>query len=343
MLAAALSHSRPPLSPVDPSASPAARAYRLVDLGTHFDGSPLLPVALNDAGDLAVCAHGSGVANAVCGFFLSGTLRIPFGSAVGHPPVTCLNSRGLTAGACGLGPELLRAWASDLDGFGERLWPGSISVARGINARNQIVGYVLFDVGEFALSRGFVLSPSGSASFLTPPLGGTTVATGINDAGDIIFNATPLGAPPNETHAWCLRDQCYIPVGDPNRRTWANAITANGLVVGHTLDASGVTQAFLWDDGATTVLAPQSGCSSEAIAANEHRTVVGRLVTRNGPRRAFRWTPEDRLTLLDDLIADRDGWALHEAVAVNARGEIAALGSRAGQSRGFLLKPVSQG
>ena len=107
-------------------------------------------------------------------------------------------------------------------------------------------------------------------------------------------------------------------------------------------DATGVTQAFLWDDGLTTELTNQRGCTSEAVAANDQRTVVGRLVMANGPRRAFRWTPEDRLTLLDDLIADRNGWSLHEAVAVNARGDIAAIGSRGGQSRGFLLKPESQ-
>lgn len=324
------------------AASPTARAYALVDLGLHFDGAPLLPVALNDAGDLAVCAQGSGVNGAICGFFLSGTLCIPSGSAIGHHPVTSLSSNGLTAGVTGLGPDRLRACASHLDGFGEKLWPGSVSVARGINARRQIVGYVILDAGAFALRRGFVLSATGPARFLTPPFGGTTLPTGINDAGDVVFNATPLGAPSNETHAWCLRDGCYVPVGDLSTRSRANAITPGGLVVGHTLDASGLTRAFLWEDGLVTNLAPPGGCASEATAANDRRTVVGRLVTGDGPRRAFRWTPGDRLTPLDDLVADRDGWSLHEAVAINAHGTIAAIGSRAGQTRGFLLKPVSQ-
>lgn len=336
--------SYPPFPVADLPAAPAPRAYQISPLGLHLDGSPLMPVALNDHGDTAVCTHSPGPGDALRGFFLTGMLRVPAGVATGHQPVMCVSSNGLTAGASGAGPRDLRAWASHVGVFGDELWPDSISVARGVNASGLVVGNVLFDAGEFTLSRAFVLTPPGIAKFLIPPQGGTTFATGINDAGDVIFNATPLGAPPEETHAWCLHQHSYIPITSlGGGRSWAAAITPSGLIAGHALTEEGTTRAFLWADGETTDLGTLDGCTSEALGAHDHRTVVGRLTNAAGERQAFRWTPEDGMIRLADLVDGLDGWQLQEAIAINAAGRIVGTGLHYGQPRGFSLTPVAQG
>lgn len=335
--------SFPPFAVADVSATPAPRAYRLSLFGTHIDGSALLPVAINDAGDIAVCTHTVHPEDTSRGFCLTGTLRVPSGVANGQRPVNGLSNRGLTAGASGTNTRELRAWASHLGVFGEELWPDSVSVARGVNAKGTVVGNVLFDAGDFTLSRAFMLTPPGHAKFLVPPQGGTTFATGLNDAGDIVFNATPLGAPPAETHAWCLHEGYYLPITSlGGGRSWASAITPSGFIVGHALNEDGATHAFLWADGRTTDLGTHGSATSEALAANDLRTVVGRVTDAAGARRAFRWTPEDRLTLLEDLVNcdEREGWQLHEAVGVNAVGQIVGTGLFRGQPRGWLLTPV---
>jgi probable HAF family extracellular repeat protein len=334
--------SYPPFPVADLPAAPAPRAYTISALGLHLDGSPLLPVALNDAGDIAVCTPGHAPSDAMRGFFLTGMLRVPAGVATGHQPVMCVSSSGLTAGASGAGPRELRAWASHVGVFGDDLWPDSISVARGINAQGLVVGNVLFDAGDFTLSRAFVLTPPGFAKFLVPPQGGTTFVTGINDAGDVIFNATPLGSAPEETHAWCLHQNSYIAITSlGGGRSWASAITPSGLIVGHALDEDGAIRAFLWADGETRDLGTYADCASEALGAHDQRTVVGRVIARDGGRRAFRWTPEDRLTLLEDLVDGRQGWELQEALSVNAAGRIVGTGRLHGQTRGFMLTPIT--
>ncbi len=333
--------SRSPFALAETAPTPARPLYILTDLGTHADGAPLLPVALNDRGDICACAASPYPSNAHRGFCLSGTLRVPAGIAFGQAPATCLSSNGFVAGAAGTAPLALRAWASSVGTFGESLWPDSVSVARGINASGLIVGNVLFDAGEFALSRAFVLPPVGPAKLLTPPQGGTTIATALNDAGDIAFNAAPLGAPAGETRAWCYREQSYVAIaGLGEGRTWANAITPHGRIAGHALTADGETHAFLWEEGHTRDLGTLPGAMSEALAANDHGVVVGRVSDAIAGRQAFRWTAETGLALLEDSVAAPHGWRLLEAVGINRHDWIVGVGTLHGQARGFVLKPT---
>lgn len=328
-------------APDDVAAAPVPQLYLLSDLGTHSDGSPLLPIAINERGEICVAASPSDPHGPVRGFCLSGALRIPAGVAAGHMPATCLSNHGLVAGTTGSAASELRAWASHLGVFGERHWPESVSIARGINARGVVVGNVLFDGGSVGLSRAFVLHESRTPKYLTPPQGGVTIATAINDRGDITFNAAPLGAPAATTNAWCFREDCYLALGNlGGGRAWATAVTPEGRVVGHATTARGDTHAFLWENGETLDLGTLNGGLSQALAANDHRVVVGRLIDGgNGPR-AFRWTLETGLTLLEEHVAAPPGWRLQEAVGINREGMIVGVGTLSGQSRGFALRPT---
>lgn len=330
-----------PFASVGLAPAPSAPArYRLTDLGTHLDGAPLLPVAINDDGEICVEAASRYPSGIVRGFCLSGAQRVPAGVAFGQSPVAALGSGGLVAGATGTAPRAIRAWASHIGNFGERLWPDSASQARGINAAGRIVGNVWFDAGETALSRAFLVTPQSPARLLTPPQGGTTVATAINDLGDIALNSSPLGAPAGETHAWLYRDGAYFAIPSlGGGRAWATALSPEGRVAGHSATDDGATHGFLWEDGATTDLGTLPGCATEMLAVNDRRVAVGRVRDPLRGARAVRWSPDLGLVLLSDLVPELTGWHLQEAVGLNRHGEIVGRGLCAGQPRGFLLRP----
>lgn len=314
--------------------------YTLVDLGVDETGAPFLPVALNDAGDIAVAVHGRNTGR-VHGAVLRGATRERLGEATAREPLVSLSSTGQAAGVSGDAVREWRAWTAHLGAFGEKLWPGAMSEARGINAHGDIVGNLTVDAGEFGLSRAFVRSAAGNVKWLTPPHGGTAFATGINDAGDIVVNSTPLGASRDDSRAWLVRDQCYISIqGLGGRRAWAHALTPHGRVVGRALTAAHGTHAFVWDDGIATDLGAIEEGESEALGANDQLTVVGRALRRDGTRCAFRWTPDEGLKRLDELVGLPRGWTLREAVAINARGDIVGTAAHRGRARGFLLRAV---
>jgi probable HAF family extracellular repeat protein len=313
------------------------REYRFAELGLDEAGAALVPVALNDAGEICAASHREG--GLTFGWRLRGDIREPVGSAMCHHPAAGLSSDGRIAGTAGATLRELRAWSPALGAFGEKHWPGATSYAHGINARGEIAGDVWSDAGEFGLSRAFVRTAAGSVRLLTPPHGGTSFATAINDAGDIAVNSTPLGASRDESRAWLLREQCYVSIqGLGGRRAWATALTPRGRVAGRALTADGATRAFLWDDGTITDLGTIEGGASEALAANDARTVVGRIVGRDGARRAFRWTPDTGMKWLDELTDLPRGWRLLEAAAVNQHGTIIGTGLRRGKRRGFVLR-----
>ncbi|MBI5767691.1 MAG: hypothetical protein HZA93_07835 [Verrucomicrobia bacterium] len=321
-------------------ADAAAGEYSLTDLGEDDAGAALLPVAINDAGEICAAAHRAG--GLVQGWLVRGAQREPAGTAMCHDPASCLSGNGHLAGTTGAALREVRAWASHLGAFGEKHWPGIASFAHGVNARGDVVGSALFDAGEFGLSRAFLRTAAGGAKFLTPPHGGTAYATAINDAGDVTVNSTPLGASRDDSRAWLLREDCYIALpGLGGRRAWAAAVTPRGRVTGRALTAGGATHAFWWDDGVTTDLGTLEGGASEALAANDQLTAVGRVLRPDGTRRAFRWTPDDGMKWLDTLVSLPRGWTLREAVGVNARGDIIGTAVRRGRARGFLLRTTS--
>ncbi len=317
-----------------------APGYTLADLGCHLDGSPLLPVAINDSGEIAACAAGSHPAGIFRGFHLAGRLCVPSGVAFGAPPVAALSANGLLAGAAGTAPKALCAWASHRDIFGERLWPGCTSRARSVNARGDVAGDVHFEAGELVLTRAFLLPAAGAARLLTPPQGGTTTAAALNDAGDLAFNATPLGADAGTSRAWLLQEHTYVPIpGLGGGSVWARALTPGGRVVGRAETVDGSQHAFLWEDGTTLDLgAPVRGLS-EGLAADDHGVVVGRMIDALGAVRACRWTRETGLQALADVVRLPAGWVLHEAVGINSAGDIVGTGTWFGRPRGFRLRP----
>lgn len=315
--------------------------YRLTDLGTDEDGSPLLPVAINDRGEICVSVASRRPPGVVRGYCLRTSSRIACGIAFGESPVAGLSNASHIAGVAGTAPKAVRAWASHLGSFGERFWPDSTSSARAVNASGSVTGNVLFDLGEFTFSRAFVYREGALAEFVAPPGGGTTFATAINDRGDVVFNASAIGDAGGEAQAWLLRDGRYHEIsGLGGRRTWAAAVSPCGFVVGHSSDGEGETRAFLWDGETAVNLGTVGHAMSQAFAVNDDQTVVGSIVSAFAPTEAFVWTAEQGLSFLKDRVELPSWWTLRQAVGINGRGHIIGTGTLDGAPRGFVLRPA---
>lgn len=337
--------SNPPF-PTDPAAVPDAPvAYMVTDLGMLPDESPLLPVALNDDGHLALrgaIVPGEPESWKVRGFLLRNGQRTFTGIPQGHPPLTGLGATGLLSGTATLQLGEKRAWASHLGMFGADFWPQADSFCAGVNGGGMVTGHLIAPgSGVPSGKRAFTVSRTGQLRYLLPPFGDSTVPTAINDAGAVLLNNEPHGPDTPITQTWVWHEGRFLLVENiGGGSTWGAALTAGGRVAGHALDRFGGKHAILWSNGRTYDLNPGSDWESEAQAVNDECTVVGRLLDLRGDYHAFRWTPGAGMRCLSELAAFAEGWAFEEAVAVNARGQIAGIGRWDGRRRGFVLTPA---
>jgi probable HAF family extracellular repeat protein len=106
------------------------------------------------------------------------------------------------------------------------------TVARGINATGQIVGYYTNATG----THGFLLS-GGTYTTLDDPLAtNETVAYGINDAGQIVGQYNDLSG----THSFLYSGGVFTTIDDPvNGHTFASGINNNGQIIGTLSDGTG--------------------------------------------------------------------------------------------------------
>lgn len=327
---------------------PAPRAYTVQDLGVYLDGSPFVPAALNNSGHVAVHSLAGearqGEPAWQHGLCFTGYLRLPAGHAYEEPPVTCISPNGFAAGTTAGASGVHFAWCTPRGVFGTEIWPGCSSTVRGINSHGHVVGRVLMAAEGYLISRAFMIGESQTPLLLTPPGGGTTDATAINDAGTVLVNATPLGSDATGTRAWCAQNGRFSPLPSlaRNLACAALALTPESRAAGWALTADGERHACLWENGTVVDVGFSQAHASEALALNDQLTVVGRVTDRPGQSRAYRWTPEDGAIALDHLLVTPAGWQLTAAVAINAHGQIAAHGLFHGRPRGVLLHPVAR-
>lgn len=335
-------NSNPPFV-AEPETVPPPVTYRLEDLGEVDAGMPLLPVAINDAGDVAIYAHPPqrGRAWEIRGFLRrSGQLQ-PTGQSTGRPPLGALSSNGLCAG---LGqddsPHHARAWASHLGLFGAACWPEAESSALGVNRNGTVVGQVVIETQGRWHKLAFRHTPGSRPVYFQPPAGGSSIAVAVNDDEDILINESPGGLFDFDARAVLIRGGRRLPLGDLGGGVVAGTVlTPEGRVAGRAFSATGHLHAFLWVEGTMYDLNTDAHLESDALGANDSGTVVGGCLSARGGRHAFRWTPAEGMRFLGELVPDLHGWELRRAVAINAAGCIAGIGRREGNLRGFLLHP----
>jgi probable HAF family extracellular repeat protein len=144
---------------------------------------------------------------------------------------------------------------------------GSYAEASDVNDRGQIVGFT-FESGGFLWDRG-VVTPIGSL-----PTASWAVPTAINNRGQVVGYG-PVGPGGQGAHHAFLWDAGTMVDLGIEGIPWD--INDRGQIVGvGDMEPNGWSDAFLWEDGEVTYLAPGWG-SSQALGINERGQVVGSL------------------------------------------------------------------
>jgi len=122
---------------------------------------------------------------------------------------------------------------------------------------------------------------------------------------------------------------------DCKTNNYAVAVSDAQQVVGYCCDDKTMTSyVFLWQNGRIANLGLMDGRSATPYGINNHGQIVGRAGDS-----AFLWT-DGRFWDLNDLLSHKSGIAIQDALAINDRGEIVAMGIWKGKEAGFLLRPV---
>ena len=241
---------------------------------------------------------------------------------------------------------------------------GDVSEAHGINHSGQVVG-LTYDTRQRAFlwqdrNGNRKSDPEETVDLGCLEEGGNSMASGINDAGQIVGISAQHPFLWEDLNGNYQTDPCEmidlgILAGNFGR---ALDINASGQVVGETHYPGGDNgiHAFLWEDrnhnrnsdpGEMIDLDNLGNDYSWAKAINDHGQVVGVFENRGSgdTRRAFYWDSQSGMVSLMDLLATPREWTyLMEARDINNRGEIVGWGiTTQGERRAFLMVPAIPG
>lgn len=212
-----------------------------------------------------------------------------------------------------------------------------------INNHGQVAGTVATVSGS--LHAG--LWESGTPIDLgTLPTGDWSLATAINERGEVAGYATSVGFSTNHAFLW-LPNPAYglspgmNDLGTLGDRWFSRAYDVNdsGQVVGY---SSSPDRGFVWESGVMTDLGPFAHGGSKAYGLNNLGQVVGTSWSTDpvlGELRACIWEA-GVLYDLNDLLADASGWVIVAAYDVNDAGQIVGEGIHpSGAYHAVLLTP----
>jgi probable HAF family extracellular repeat protein len=306
------------------SAQPPTVTYTAVELATLADpGASQVVRALNDAEEVVGGGH-SGRGHRAFVLTRGGLQQIADLPGTDYSTAFGINVIGEIAGSANTAVTV-RAFRSLRTGGTQDLGtlPGdSASQAFAINDAGQAVGYSSGPTGIRA-----VVWPRKGAPQALPGLPGsdTTKALAVNARG------TVAGVSQNgsDLHAVVWSGNAVQDLGTLAGSSFSEALGLNskGEVVGSSGDPVGARRAVLWEPGFAIkdlgVL--PGGDSSRALGINERSEVVGTSESLLGSR-AFVWTADAGMRDLNTLLAAGGGFVLIQAVAINNRGTILALG-----------------
>lgn len=317
---------------------------RLYAIQVLADGMESDAAAVNDAGQVALSVHSSGMAQGYAG---SGDVLAPTGTLPKHHASLAygLNTQGQVAGTSFNIPGHGRAFF--WDGVPHRVGslPGyPYSEARGLNDAGQLAGFSetgRADRFHAWVTRAFLRQPGAPMTDLGTLGGPYSAAYGINSRGTVVGKADTesFGA----THAFAWTNDRMTDLGTlGGENSAAYAVSDTDQIAGASeVDDTGTRHAFLYSDGRMQDLGPLAGMTgSAAYALNNSGQIVG--VSQSGNiKRATLWQ-NDQPTDLNSLLPPHSGWTLTEARAINNHGQIAGSGLLHGKPCAFLLTPATR-
>jgi probable HAF family extracellular repeat protein len=135
-----------------------------------------------------------------------------------------------------------------------------------------------------------------------------------------------------------------MPIGPSGTGSTACAVNGIGQTVGSVMMTDGSQHAFLATKSGmgsmSKDLGTLGGPNSQAFAINASGMAVGMSDLANGTQHAFLYDGQ-AMRDLNQMVPDGSGWELVEARSINDVGQIVGTGKMAGQTRAFLLTPVS--
>lgn len=329
------------------SSASGAEEYTVIDLGT-LGGNTSYAGALNETGQVV---GSSKIANsALHAFRWADGAMTDLGTPSGYlvTSASSVNDLGQVVGSTQgqYQSEYAYIWENNVWTYLGTLPALDYSSTTDINNAGQITGYsyMLGTGGQFLawLWENDVLTELGT-------LGGEdSVAAALNEQAQVVGWAHTTE--PGISHAFLWENGSMTDLGVLPGETDSSAadINATGQVCGlsaHTLTTypfPTYRTACLWDKGDIIAIGKLPGFdkNSSASSINDQGVVVGYSSDYGNDSHAFIWQ-NGTLTNLNDLIDPTAGWELETASDINERGQIVGTGSHNGETRAFLLDPVS--
>jgi probable HAF family extracellular repeat protein len=244
--------------------------------------------------------------------------------------------------------------------------------ANALNSHDQIVGYV----SQPDLTSHATLWDHGVVSDILTPVGyDSSIATGINDSGEVVgvaFSSQNLshqagfrwtsqtgiqlidGAASASGEnssgdiagtSLALRATIFtatgttIDLGTLGDFSIAIAVNDQGHAVGYSpLQVGGLVHAFFYNGTMQDLGTLQAGSNTLAVSLNDSDLVIG-VSNLAGHALPFVWSAAAGMEDLNSLISPDSGWVLATASSVDQEGNIAGAGGINGAIHGFMLTP----
>ncbi len=322
----------------DASFALAAPSYNIIDLGT-LGGSSSWATAINNSGQVAGASAYS-LSYSQHGFLYSSGTMMDMGTFGGPDSVaSCINDNGVAAGIAMTNSETGYAFHAFRyqDGIMTDISGSSPYVSfrpQAINSNAQMAGYATED-GKYEAIRY-------SAGIWTNlgTLGGLSIATALNDDGQIVGYSRVAG---DLNHAFLYTGSTMTDLGTlGGSESIAFAINCDGQVVGRSNTTSGPCHAFLYSQGTMIDIDMFGSSSSVANGINGEGQIVGCYSGTDGLNHGFLYQDgvmTDFLSLIDSNL----GWTSMQGNAINDLGWIVGVGYNAQeQQHAFLMVPAPE-